>query len=163
VLISIRVFDSADEAFASNEIAASWMRDNVLEFVKGMPEVIAGNVLVAEAKTAPTMTDESGVGAKFALLTKRPFFLIVIDEDRDVFSIEGPMTDDQPWQPAARKTRDDERHVVCAVRLAQIETRSPLSFAASASWRAVIPTICRPGRAGSRRAKRSTTTNSPGS
>jgi hypothetical protein len=24
-----------------------WMRENVLEFVKGMPEVMAGNVLVA--------------------------------------------------------------------------------------------------------------------
>ncbi len=47
VLISIRVFDSADEALASNEIAATWMRENVLEFVKGMPEVVAGNVLVA--------------------------------------------------------------------------------------------------------------------
>ncbi|HXA24151.1 MAG TPA: hypothetical protein VNW90_17845 [Acetobacteraceae bacterium] len=58
VLISIRVFDSADEALASNEIAADWMRDNVLEFVRGMPEVMAGNVLVAEGRTerpiAPT-------------------------------------------------------------------------------------------------------------
>ena len=53
VLISIRVFDSADEALASNEIAANWMRDNVLEFVKGMPEVMAGSVLVAEGKGAP--------------------------------------------------------------------------------------------------------------
>jgi hypothetical protein len=43
----------------------------------------------------------------------RPFFLIVIDEDRGVFSVEGPMTDDRPWQSAARKARDDERHVVC--------------------------------------------------
>jgi hypothetical protein len=50
VLISIRVFDSADEALASNEIAANWMRDNVLEFTKGMPEVVAGNVLVSEVK-----------------------------------------------------------------------------------------------------------------
>ena len=50
VLISIRVFDSAAEALASNETAANWMRDNVLEFVKGMPEVMAGNVLVAEDK-----------------------------------------------------------------------------------------------------------------
>ena len=47
VLISVRVFDSAEEALASNEIAATWMRENVLEFVKGMPEVMAGNVLVA--------------------------------------------------------------------------------------------------------------------
>jgi Antibiotic biosynthesis monooxygenase len=50
VLVSIRIFDSADEALASNEIAASWMRDNVLEFTRGMPEVLAGNVLVAEVK-----------------------------------------------------------------------------------------------------------------
>ena len=50
MLISIRVFDSADEAFASNETAANWMRDNVLEFTKGMPEVMAGNVLVADAR-----------------------------------------------------------------------------------------------------------------
>ena len=50
VLISIRVFDSADEALGSKEVAANWMRDNVLEFVKGMPEVMAGNVLVAAGK-----------------------------------------------------------------------------------------------------------------
>ena len=50
VLISIRVFDNADEALASNEVAADWMRNNVLEFVKGMPEVTAGNVLIAVDK-----------------------------------------------------------------------------------------------------------------
>jgi hypothetical protein len=53
VLISIRVFDSADEALASNGIAENWMRDNVLEHVKGMPEVMAGNVLVAGDKGDP--------------------------------------------------------------------------------------------------------------
>ena len=50
VVISIRVFDSADEAFASNATAATWIRNNVLEFTKGMPEVMAGRVLVAEVK-----------------------------------------------------------------------------------------------------------------
>jgi hypothetical protein len=50
VLISIRVFDSAHQALTSNEIAANWMRDNVLEFTKGMPEVVAGDVLVAEVE-----------------------------------------------------------------------------------------------------------------
>jgi hypothetical protein len=50
VLVSIRVFDSAHEALASNEIAAQWIRDNVLEFVKGMPEVMAGDVLVVAGK-----------------------------------------------------------------------------------------------------------------
>ena len=50
ILVSIRIFDNAAEALASNEIAANWMRDNVLEFTKGMPEVLAGNVLVAEVR-----------------------------------------------------------------------------------------------------------------
>ena len=40
VLITISMFDSADVAFASNEKAADWVRNNVLEFTKGMPEVI---------------------------------------------------------------------------------------------------------------------------
>src|SRR5580692_11219909 len=50
VLITISIFDSADEAFASNEKAADWVRNNVLEFTKGMPEVMVGNALIAEAK-----------------------------------------------------------------------------------------------------------------
>jgi hypothetical protein len=44
------VFDSADQALASNEIAENWIRNNVLEFVKGMPEAMAGNVLAAERR-----------------------------------------------------------------------------------------------------------------
>jgi heme-degrading monooxygenase HmoA len=50
VLITISVFDSADEAFASNETAADWVRENVLEFTRGMPDVMVGNALVAEVK-----------------------------------------------------------------------------------------------------------------
>jgi heme-degrading monooxygenase HmoA len=50
VLITISMFDSADEAFASNEKAADWVRNNVLEFTKGMPEVMVGNALIAEVK-----------------------------------------------------------------------------------------------------------------
>ena len=46
--ITISVFDSADQALASNEKAADWVRNNVLEFTKGMPEVTVGNVLIAE-------------------------------------------------------------------------------------------------------------------
>jgi hypothetical protein len=48
VLITISMFDSAGEALASNERAAEWVRTNVLEFTKGMPEVMLGNALVAE-------------------------------------------------------------------------------------------------------------------
>lgn len=50
VLITISLFDSADEAFASNEKAADWVRNHVLEFTRGMPEVMVGNILLAEVK-----------------------------------------------------------------------------------------------------------------
>ena len=50
VLITISVFDSADQALASNEKAADWVRNNVLKFTKGMPEVMVGHVLIAAAK-----------------------------------------------------------------------------------------------------------------
>ena len=50
VLITISIFDSAGEAFASNEKAADWVRNNVLEFTKGMPEVMVGDALIAEVK-----------------------------------------------------------------------------------------------------------------
>ena len=39
------------------------MRDNVLEFVKGMPEVMAGNVLVAEGRTEPAAIAPTADGA----------------------------------------------------------------------------------------------------
>ena len=42
-----------------------------------------------------------------------PFFLIVIDHDRGVFAVEGPMTDDRPWQAAARHARNHERRIAC--------------------------------------------------
>ena len=50
VLITISVFDTADQALASNEKAADWVRNNVLEFTKGMPEVMVGDVVIAEVK-----------------------------------------------------------------------------------------------------------------
>ena len=48
VLIAISMFDSADEAVMSNERAADWVRNNVMEFARGMPEVMVGDVLVTE-------------------------------------------------------------------------------------------------------------------
>lgn len=46
-----------------------------------------------------------------------PFFLVVADHDRRVFSIEGPMTDDGLWIAAALRARDQQqRHVVCGPR-----------------------------------------------
>ena len=43
-----------------------------------------------------------------------PFYLIVADNHLRIFSVEGPMTDDQPWQSAARHARDrQQRQIVC--------------------------------------------------
>jgi heme-degrading monooxygenase HmoA len=39
-----------DVLIASNETPANWVRHNVLEFTRGMPEVMVGNALVAEVK-----------------------------------------------------------------------------------------------------------------
>jgi heme-degrading monooxygenase HmoA len=50
VVITISMFDSADAALASNAKAADWVRHNVLEFARGLPEVMVGDVLVGEAK-----------------------------------------------------------------------------------------------------------------
>jgi heme-degrading monooxygenase HmoA len=50
VLITISMFDSADAALVSNAKAADWVRHNVLEFARGMPEVMVGDVLVSEVK-----------------------------------------------------------------------------------------------------------------
>jgi hypothetical protein len=52
-VIAISMFDSADEALISNEKAADWVRNNVMQFVRGMPEVMVGDVLVAEVKEPP--------------------------------------------------------------------------------------------------------------
>ena len=50
VVITVSMFDSADAALVSNTKAADWVRHNVLEFARGMPEVMVGDVLVAEVK-----------------------------------------------------------------------------------------------------------------
>jgi hypothetical protein len=52
------MFASADEAFASNEKAANWVRNNVLESTRGMPEVMTGHVLIAETKSAEVAQGE---------------------------------------------------------------------------------------------------------
>ena len=50
VIITISMFDSADEALVSNEKTADWVRNHVMQFARGMPEVLVGNVLIAEVK-----------------------------------------------------------------------------------------------------------------
>ncbi|HEX3994433.1 MAG TPA: antibiotic biosynthesis monooxygenase [Acetobacteraceae bacterium] len=48
ILVSVTMFDNAEEALASSEAAADWVRDNVLEFTRGMPEVTVGHALISE-------------------------------------------------------------------------------------------------------------------
>ena len=50
VLIAVSVFENADEALASNEKAADWVRNNILESTRGMPEIMVGEALIAEIK-----------------------------------------------------------------------------------------------------------------
>ena len=50
VLIAMSVFETAEEALTSNEMAAAWVKDNVLESTTGTPEVIVGDVLISEMK-----------------------------------------------------------------------------------------------------------------
>lgn len=50
VIITITIFDNAGAALVSNEKATAWVRNNVPEFARGMPEVMVGDVLIAEVK-----------------------------------------------------------------------------------------------------------------
>jgi heme-degrading monooxygenase HmoA len=50
VVIAISMFDSPDEALMSNEKAADWVRNNVMQLARGMPEIMVGDVLVADVK-----------------------------------------------------------------------------------------------------------------
>ena len=42
-----------------------------------------------------------------------PFYLIVTDHDRGMFAVEGPMTDERPWQDAATIARNHQRRIAC--------------------------------------------------
>lgn len=49
-LIAISVFETAEEALASNDMAADWVRSNILESAAGAPEIIIGDVVISEVK-----------------------------------------------------------------------------------------------------------------
>jgi hypothetical protein len=45
-----------------------------------------------------------------------PFVLIVADHDNRVFSVEGPMIDDNPWsEPVVRAQQGGQRRINCFV------------------------------------------------
>ena len=50
VLIAICVFETAEGALTSNDMAVDWIRSNVLESATGSPEIIVGDVVISEVK-----------------------------------------------------------------------------------------------------------------
>lgn len=46
-------------------------------------------------------------------MDEAPFFLIVIDEDRKQFAVEGPLIDEEPWSRAIAAARDEGRKIRC--------------------------------------------------
>ena len=42
-----------------------------------------------------------------------PFYLVVTDHDRGIFTVEGPMTDAGPWNEAAAHARSHQHRIVC--------------------------------------------------
>ena len=46
-------------------------------------------------------------------MDKSEYFLIVIDEDRKQFTVEGPLADDQPWNSAIASAKREGRRLRC--------------------------------------------------
>jgi hypothetical protein len=46
-------------------------------------------------------------------MSRPAFFLIVIDEDRNQFTVEGPMCDDRPWNRAVANAQTEGRRIKC--------------------------------------------------
>jgi hypothetical protein len=73
-----------------------------------------------------------------------PFFLIVADHDQGFFSVEGPMTDDGPWNLAAGRARENSRRIVCGPTGADQDTLAA-DYQQTHGLRGVPPgTIVRP-------------------
>ena len=46
-------------------------------------------------------------------MAQRQFVLIVIDRDTDEFTVEGPISDDRPWNTAVVKAQKFGRNIRC--------------------------------------------------
>jgi hypothetical protein len=46
-------------------------------------------------------------------MNKPAFYLIVCDDDKNQFTVEGPMFDDKPWNTAVVRAQRDGRNVRC--------------------------------------------------
>ena len=59
---------------------------------------------------------------------KSEFFLIVVDEDRKHFTVEGPLADDRPWNAAIAAAQQEGRKLRCC------NIGSPSSAHAKEMW-----------------------------
>jgi hypothetical protein len=81
---------------------------------------------------------------EFAPNPTAPFFLIVADFDRKHFCVEGPMTDDSPWNRAAARAGEYHRSVQCGPKGPDRRSLS-MDFQKSTSFGGVPPgSILRP-------------------
>jgi hypothetical protein len=46
-------------------------------------------------------------------MTQRTFVLIVVDRDAGEFTVEGPITDDRPWNHAVVNAQKNGRNIRC--------------------------------------------------
>ncbi len=73
-----------------------------------------------------------------------PFLLIVADVDAAFFCVEGPMTDDGPWNQAAGRAREDGRTVQCGPTSPDLKTLAA-EYQKTTRFRGVPPgSIVRP-------------------
>ncbi|MBL1377814.1 antibiotic biosynthesis monooxygenase [Zobellella iuensis] len=59
VVVSFSLFDSADNAAASNRLAADWVRENIASLVAGPPEISGGLVTTLITAQSRAAEDES--------------------------------------------------------------------------------------------------------
>lgn len=65
-----------------------------------------------------------------------PFLLAVVDDDKGIFSIEGPMVDDRPWNDAVCKAQDAKRSVRC-MTVGPDDATAEASLVKSYGWKRV--------------------------
>ncbi len=62
-----------------------------------------------------------------------PFLLVLKDEDRKVFTVVGPMTDDTPWNHRVCEAQDTGRQVRCFTA-GRDQTREQVIAEAQRDW-----------------------------
>jgi heme-degrading monooxygenase HmoA len=77
VLITISRFDSADEAFASNEKAANWVRNNVLEFTDYSLRVSSPASLVERERSVENVESPRRCGDSVTLRPEMHHFFVL--------------------------------------------------------------------------------------